>query len=343
MIEYEKNTVEYEKSYVFTHEKAKTFIESHNLQIKSEEQIEDYYLDDQTRIRKISNGKDLHITKKIGNKKDGHRIEKASFIPVAAFESLVHLVKTVIKKTRQTLICPNNYLNQYLVTMDFVHEPMRLAILEAESGEYFPGYPSISLFGENLKECPLSACSLFNRKITLCGTSSSGKTETAKKLSHVLNTQFSANSYHVPEFATTFIQKYKINPSFWNEFLIYSGQLEREQNANHLANIIVSDCPTFLTYIYLSHLPKDKFSKQTALVFAKMYKRVLFDISRYTDIVLLNLIDYKENNVRYQKGKEEALEIENRIISFLNDHNIVYTLYDYTQFDEIVNDLFYLN
>ena len=341
--------VEYEKSYVFTHERAKAFIKSHNIQIKSEALIEDYYLDSQIRIRKINDG-EFTITQKTGDKKDGYRTESDTKISSDAAQTLVPLAKTVVKKTRKTLICPDTkhltadeISGRYKVTMDFVHEPMKLAILEIESDINLPVCPSIYVLGENLIDCPLNACSLFNRKITLCGTSSSGKTETAKKLSHVLNTQFSANSYHVPEFATTFIQKYKINPSFWNEFLIYSGQLEREQNANHLANIIVSDCPTFLTYIYLSHLPKEKFSKQTALVFAKMYKRVLFDISRYTDIILLILVDYKENNVRYQKGKEEALEIENRIISFLNDHNISYVSYTYFKFDEIINDLFFLN
>lgn len=168
-----------------------------------------------------------------------------------------------------------------------------------------------------------------------------GKSEVSKILSYTLNTQYNANSFHVAEFATTFIQKYKRNPNFWEEFFIWHGQHEREHNAD-LANIVISDCPTFLTYVYLLHLPKDKFSPDTALVLAKMYKRVLFDVDWYSDLILLELKEYKENAVRYQSF-EEALRIQSRVRGFLDDHNIEYSLYDYTKKDEILRDLFYIN
>lgn len=165
--------------------------------------------------------------------------------------------------------------------------------------------------------------------------------ESAKILSHVLNTDFRANSFHVAEFATTFIQKYDKTPNFWEEFFIWHGQHEREHNAT-TADIVISDCPTFLTYIYLLHLPKDKFSLATALVLAKMYKRVLFDVEWYSDIIFLELKEYRENKVRYQ-SLEEALIIEKRIKMFLDDHRISYTTYDYSQSDKILTDLFYIN
>ena len=282
------------------------------------------------------------FTRKTGDKSKGYRFEFEEPITETLAKALAQDVVMTVKKVRKKLPIGND---SYTITMDFVEEPMKLAILEIEALKEvvypIPADITKKLFGVELKECPLCAYSLFNRHFGIAGGPSSGKSETAKELSHTLNTKYQANSFHVAEFATTFIQKYKKNPNFWEEFFIWHGQHEREHAAG-LANIVISDCPTFLTYVYLLHLPKEKFSSSTALVLAKMYKRVLFDIDWYSDLIFLKLKNYKENSIRYQ-SKEEAMVIENRVLGFLDDHNIKYSTYDYTEGDQILRDLFYIN
>lgn len=346
--------IEHERSYIFTHESAYEFLRKQGcLKPDHTRHIEDSYLGQGMRVRKSWSTKgniSYVFTRKTGDKAKGYRFEFEEKISEALAEQLTATAVMRVKKTRETLDVPRAYSAEnedaYLVTMDFIEEPMRLAILEIEAVDEvvypIPADITYKIFGAQLKECPLCAYKLFNRHIGIAGGPSSGKTETAKILSYTLNTKFKANSFHVAEFATTFIQKYKKNPNFWEEFFIWHGQREREHSVDR-ANIVISDCPTFLTYIYLLHLPKDKFSPNTALVLAKMYKSVLFDLDWYSNLILLDLKEYHENEVRYQSGFEEAFVIQNRVRGFLDDHNIEYTTYDYTKKDDIIRDLFYIN
>lgn len=350
--------IEHERSYVFTHEGAHEFLKKQGCprdDPQSCKHIEDYYLGKGMRVRKswsetTDNAPVSYVfTRKTGEKSKGYRFEFEEEISETLAEQMTADTVMRVKKIRRILNIPRAVSSDqeaaYVVTMDFIEEPMRLAILEIEalSEVVYPIPVDITykLFGVQLKECPLCAYKLFNRHIGISGGPSSGKSETAKILSHTLNTEHNANAFHVAEFATTFIQKYNKNPNFWEEFFIWHGQHEREHSADS-ANIVISDCPTFLTYIYLLHLPKDAFSDDTALVLAKMYKRVLFDIDWYTDLIFLELKSYRENKVRYQSF-EEAIQIQNRIRGFLDDHHIAYTTYDYTKKDEMLRDLFYIN
>ena len=366
MVEQDDDMIEHERSYVFTHEGGHKFLKEQGMSLyykpddpdPSVKCIEDYYLGQGIRVRKSWKQSEAYLasqggltpkdvsyvfTRKTGDKSEGYRFEFEEKITETLANSLIADAKMCVKKTRKKLPIADE---AYIVTMDFIEEPMKIAILEVEArSEVVYPVPSditVKLFGAALRECPLCTFTLFNRHIAICGGPCSGKSETAKWLSHTINTTFRGNSFHVAEFATTFIQKYRKNPNFWEEFFIWHGQHEREHSAD-IANIVISDCPTFLTYIYLLHLPKDAFSNATALVLAKMYKRVLFDINWYSDIIFLQLHEYRENKVRYQSGKKEALQIEERVRGFLDDHNIAYSHYDYTQQDIITNDLFYIN
>lgn len=364
--------IEHERSYVFTHEGAHEFLKKHGLSFyytesdpyPSVEHISDYYIGKGMRVRKSwaepeatppnvsivykgGRGPEDHssykFTQKTGDKSKGYRFEFEEEISKNMGESLMSSASFSVKKTRKKLSIGDG--GSYSVTMDMVESPMKLAILEIEALDevVYPIPSSIAdkLFGVSLVECPLCSYDLFNRRIGIAGGPSSGKSETGKILSHILNTQYGANSFHVAEFATTFIQKYRKNPNFWQEFFIWHGQHEREENAG-LANIVISDCPTFLAYIYLLHLPKDTFSTDTAIVLAKMYKRILFDIQTYTDLMFLELQKYKENQVRYQSF-DEARQIEGRVKGFLDDHNILYSTWNYTQVEAIIKKLFFIN
>ncbi len=367
--------VEHERSYCFTHEGAHNFLQDHGMSVycgdcdsdNTVTIIKDCYLGKGMRVRRFWTHETLPqncvtvakngiagydelprrnstyvFTQKRGDKAKGYRFEFEEEISEQLAEALVVDKKLCIKKIRKKLPVGND---GYLVTMDFILEPMKIAILEVEAaGETtYPVPIDIvkKLFNTELIECPLCSFSLLTRHIAICGGPSSGKSETAKGLSHIINTRFQGNSFHVAEFATTFIQKYHKHPKFLDQFFVWHGQHEREHSAI-AADIIISDCPTFLTYIYLMHFPKETFSDNTALIYAKVYKRVLFDVDWYSDILFLKLKNYKENNIRYQTP-EQALDIERRLQGFLTDHNIQYSSWDYTQVEEIVNSLFYLN
>ncbi len=341
--------IEHERSYVFTHEGAKAFLESKGISFSGDNvhlyEIEDFYLREGLRVRKISDDHNMSsyaLTHKVGDKAKGYRFESEQEISKDIASLLTTDPVLRVRKTRYRLPQSDS---KYTVTMDMIYEPMKVAVLEIEAlSEIVYPIPvdmSKKMFDVDLIECPLSACSLFRRKIGICGGPSAGKTECSKILSHVLNTTFDANSFHVAEFATTFIQKYGKNPKFLDSFFVWHGQHEREHNAE-LANVVISDCPTFLSYIYLLYLPKEKFCDDTALMLSKIYKRVLFDIGSYSDIILLDIKDYVENSVRYQT-KEEAMEIQERIRGFLDDHNILYSTHNYSQIDDILKNIFYIN
>jgi len=222
---------------------------------------------------------------------------------------------------------------------------MNIACLEIEAADPIsvpvPADITRRLFDADLIECPLCTWDFYNRKIGICGAPSSGKTETAKWLSHMLNTRFRANAYHVSEYATTFIQKYKRNPEFDDQIVMLYGQRKRERDAS-TARMVVSDCPTFLNFIYAQLLYEHPFCEKTALKLAKIYKEVLFDVSTYSNIILLKLQNYIDNNVRYQSA-DEARDIEERIVRFLDDHHIPYRTASYNDANAILSDLLYLN
>lgn len=337
--------IECERSYVLTHEDGNRLLEKFGGSL-GEKDIYDYYLDKNTRLRQVDSS--YLLTMKQGNKADGHRTEQEEKVSEPAAAILKTNTKLTVKKTRKWISLPCDSTGTpppYKITIDFVSSPMRLAILEIEAQEQvlnpFSADISKRLLGIELKECPLSAWSLFKQKVGICGAPSSGKTETAKWMSHTLNTRFGANSFHVTEFATSFIQKYKRNPKFHDQFFVWYGQRQREMDAQ-TANIVISDCPTFLSYIYMVLLNQIPFSEDTAMYLAKVYKRVLFDLTSYTNIIFLNIKNYVENNVRYQTVSE-AKEIEERISRFLKDHNIPHLSATYNDGEKLIRDLFYIN
>lgn len=338
--------IEHELSYVVSEQIANEIM--NQLDVERKNHIVDFYLSPELRVRELTYSydydcadKEYFVTRKKGNKSDGYRFEDEEIISDSAANILKDSSKLNVHKIRHSL----KFDKAYKVTIDKVVSPMNVYILEIEGAtpSAYPVKSSLAkeITGLSLKECPLSSYQYFKRKIGICGAPSSGKTETAKKLSNVLNTTYNANSFSVTEFATSFIQKYKRNPKINDQFFMWHGQHLRELDA-HTANIVISDCPTFLSYIYTLLLHNSAFNNDTAFYISKIYKRVLMDISSYSDILFLEMLNYEDNNVRYQT-KEEALDIQRRILSFLNDHNIAYRRYNYRQFDDMMSDILYMN
>ncbi len=339
--------IEHERAYVFTHEGIKKFLQDHPVSNGSTidtcewERITDSYLSDSLRIRTYEATDQYFLTKKTGDKSRGYRFQNEEAISKEVADILIASADLVVKKDRRHILTDG----RYTITVDLLESPMKIAILEIEALDEvlypIPVDVTHRFFDVELTECPLNTYSLLRRKIGICGAASSGKTETAKILSHTLNTSFRSNSFHVIEFAHTFIQKYRRLPQFADHFFIWYGQFSRENDAGD-ANIVISDCPTFLTYIYIMHYQNVDFGPESALYMSKIYKRVLFDLQSYTDIIFLELQDYVENNIRYQ-SQDEAKEIEDRIRRFLSDHKVPHKNATYRDHKKILNELFFIN
>ena len=336
--------IEREVSFIFSWASMREFIKKHHLEPRDEVGITDFYLDRTTRIRRQMVGKNSAylVTRKRGDKASGARDETNVKIETDAAEILIDQAKLEVNKCRRQYFPLND---RYVISIDWVESPMRVAILEIEAATSHVSLPDAyeDIFHEKreLVSCPLSGWDYFRRKIGICGAPSSGKTETAKWLSHILNVNYGANAFHVMEYATTFIQKYRRTPGFDDSFLVWYGQRQREEDSGK-AHLVISDCPTFLPYCYMLYHRPPKFDAISSLSLAKMYKRCLTDVLSYTDIVFLRLQKYQENGVRYHSA-EEALRVQSMIQSFLNDHNIPHQIVDCTDPDLILRTLFYFN
>lgn len=343
--------IENEVSFCFKHDDTNKIIEYFKNRYGNSHPevltIKDFFIDKNRKLRKtnssVVNGI-YELIEKHGDKKSGSREEITTQIPENVFSSLTSKRLFSINKTRTHFMIDKNNS----VVVDQYTKPMNIVIVEFESMSPYKinitSQDILDIMGRtNFKtRCPLNSFELFNRRVGFCGAPSSGKSSIAQNLSFILNTQYGANSFHVTEYATTFIQKNDRPPSFEEEFFIWHGQKNREKIAEKQANIVISDCPSFLTYCYALLLPKPEFNQKNAFYLSKIYKRALEGIGDYTDLFLMKLIDYKENGIRYN-GKEQSLLIEERIIRFLNDHNVLYKEFNYYDIEKIIKTMFYIN
>ncbi len=308
-------------------------------------EIEDFYLEKQTRVRSIKNpsGKIKYfLTHKIGEKSHGERKETETEITENQFFLLKNLSKLNVKKHRYKL---QDQMPPYLdhsVYVDVVDQPLKISILEIEYYSDRTLTPEL-LFNKSLSPCPLSAYCFFKRKIGICGSPSSGKTETARYLNRKINIDLDGNSQYVPEYCTHFIQDVEDVPEFADTFLIFNEQKKHEHMAWKTSDIIVSDSPTFLAYIYLGMYQDISSWKRKSIHMCKLYEQVLEDIDSYSQIIYLKPSEYKENNIRY-KDKHRISYIDNLIQNFMDHHNIDYwSGYKREDVDLMINGLFYIN
>jgi len=304
--------------------------------------ITDHYLSPDLRLRIINHeAKVRYLTRKTGDKAEGQREEKTDQISRQIASVLTPDTQLTVKKVRDILSIDKKG-RYFSVSLDVVSEPMKLAILEIESVDDSPPPTAKEIFGIDMKECPLGCWDLFKQKIGICGAPSAGKTETARMLSRILNIDFEANSFHVLEYATSFIQKYDRHPDSMDQFLLWHSQREREKDAANKANMVISDSPTFLAYVYMLFNNREKLTPQLRIHLAKLYKRVLEDLDSYSMFVYLPPSPIVSNRIRYQTS-EEVEDIAERIFAFLQQHNTIFIVGNREKPEDILHRVFYMN
>lgn len=209
-----------------------------------------------------------------------------------------------------------------------IDKPLKLCVIETQEEQ------------KQFSKCELSEWNLFKRFITVCGTFGVGKTEFAKGLSYILNTQFGGTSIYIPEYATDFIKENGLDISYSDQLIMYYNQRKREIEALNTLNICISDCPTFLSYIYLLFIPS-KYKKNTL---KQLYTNVLNDVKNYTDIamILSHGEDVPNNNIR-ETYKPKQLQVEETMLRFLDNNSVDCSYVRRDMINRYIYDLFFIN
>lgn len=330
--------LERERSYIFSEKNISNILFFLGAETENDSvSIHDQYLNKNLRI--ITTNTTIVLTHKDGDKASGQRIEKQYPISDDIASILSVDSKLNIVKQRHRIV---HNSQDFIITLDAFMSPMKVVILEIESTTDEMPPTARQIFGKDLVECPLSAWDLFRQKIGICGAPSSGKTEMAKTISGLLNTRLEANAFNVVEYATSFIQKYENHPDTMDQFMIWYSQKSREDDAASTANIVISDCPTFLSYIYMLFHKRDKINSQFRIHLSKLYKRVLEDLDSYSRIIYLRPHTSVDNNIRFQTN-DQINDLANRIHCFLKWHNVPHMVADRSDVEKIVQSIFFIN
>jgi nicotinamide riboside kinase len=348
------NKIEKERGYFFTEENyinkisgIKTQLMQHN-PIFMVSNVKDSYLNRQTRIRQYesldgSSPDKISIDYKIGENKLKGRKESSVTISEEIANQLLPSTSLIVR--RQVCYYRIESLNCEVV-IEFIDSPFEIINIEIESTNDKEPIKLEELIDIDFtpKECIKNKWDYFNRRIGVCGGPSSGKTETAKWLSNLINTKYSGSTIYCSEFATDFIASQNRIPLLEDQFIIFNEQRNRELSLLEKNNIIISDSPSFMAYIY-ARLYADKSTiNSSSLRFnlSKLYEYVLQDLESYTDIVLMQPRSIVNNGIRYN-SEEEANKIFDLIKEFLEQHKINYYEHNINTKHNIINDIFELN
>jgi nicotinamide riboside kinase len=126
----------------------------------------------------------------------------------------------------------------------------------------------------------------------------------------------------VTEWVREAINKGQIPPNTpWVQFWIYSEQKAKEDCIPLKIDYMVTDSPTILSYVYallFAKRPNDNY------LLIKMYENFLTDLTRYDYLFICKREKpYVEDGTRAQT-KEQAIEIDNFVLSLLDIHNVKY-------------------
>jgi len=345
-----QNNIEKERSYVFDY----TTFANKNIYAKINElsspdsferNMIDTYLSKEIRIRHILYKKNISspeiiLTTKYGSDKLEGRIENNCNINHHIKYLLDPLKKLIVEKVRQNF----KYKN-FNISIDKVNSPLKLMIVEIESLDQSTPLELHKLLGSKEKfiECPLSAFEFFKRRIGICGPPSSGKTELSKSLSGLINTRLGGSSIYCSEYCSEFICRYNRPPLPEEQYIIFDEQQRRENNILNRSNIVISDSPTFLPYLYqLLNCKKSTSNKCNLFSLEKLYANTLLDTQNYTDIFLLQPQKIIDDGIRYNIA-EEVEYIYEKICDFLYTHNLTYTILKDRDPLNIIKQLFYIN
>jgi len=161
-------------------------------------------------------------------------------------------------------------------------------------------------------------------RVAFVGAPDSGKTTLAKVVSARLNLKGYVPAL-IHEYARDYITKYHLRPNTVAEqFFVFYTQYEREEEmCSQSTQIMYTDCPIILSYVYAIDLVKDEKDRD---MLAYLYNKTLTVIEDRYDLIFL-LRPFREtvkDDVRAQDW-DRIGKLDTQIKGFLDLHGIPYT------------------
>ncbi len=158
--------------------------------------------------------------------------------------------------------------------------------------------------------------------IGIIGPPSAGKTT----MSHFLRYAIDGSREVCSEYARHWIEKTERPPqTVFEQLIIHDGQIKWENQKLKSYDIVLSDSPVFLSFVYGSMLA-DKENKADQYVLSRLYElAIMEDAKRYDVLYLLPPRSIEKDGIRIQTD-EDCTEIYNKIKNFMDENSIKYTM-----------------
>lgn len=160
------------------------------------------------------------------------------------------------------------------------------------------------------------------KKCAFLGGPGTGKTTLIKQL----DVDYSMAGYIssiCQDFARTYIIRYGPPENIFEQFLLYEGQKQQEEELSY-CDIIFCDNATILSYVY-GLLLCDFKNPQQVYALMKLYEWAMKDISTYELFYVPREFPLSWDGVIYQ-NEETAVRVDQKIKNFLDIMNVPYTI-----------------
>lgn len=160
------------------------------------------------------------------------------------------------------------------------------------------------------------------RKIAILGGPGTGKTTLCKQL----DVDYSMAGYKTGlclEYVRTYIARYGVPTSIFEQFLLYEGQKRREEDLRY-CDLIFCDNATILCYVY-GLLSCDLNSPKEIHALTQLYSWAMKDLSGYEIFFIPREFELEQDGIRYQ-DEDAATSIDRRIQALLDLMHVPYTI-----------------
>ncbi|MBO8129584.1 MAG: ATP-binding protein [Peptococcaceae bacterium] len=160
------------------------------------------------------------------------------------------------------------------------------------------------------------------KKIAILGGPGTGKTTLCKQL----DVDYSMAGYVTGlalEYARTYIVRYGVPTSIFEQFLLYEGQKRIEEDLKH-CDLIFCDNATILNYVYGLQCCDFCNPKETHAL-TLLFQWAMKDLMDYQIFYIPREFDLTEDGIRYQ-DEENAIKLDQKIKALLDLMNVPYTI-----------------